>query len=242
MNLIRKLFFVTALLVVVALDACAQGVIELGNPLNNSRDPAATSNGLVWTSRGGAPSLIYEDFNVAFYIGATSNDLPLVSLSLLSNGTASGDCWDYGIFHVQHPDAYAVPGGENLAFVRIQAWTGNYNSYDAAAAGGGLVVQTPVFSNQIGVPPGFPMQLFSMPAMVLSVVPEPSTTALVGFAGLIWLFVGYRRIRRNPNPGSPHTSSPTQAFIHGSQLILDSTSPPLVNSGRILDPSQTDNP
>jgi hypothetical protein len=141
-DLTWKVLFLAALLTGVALDACAQGVIELGNPLNNSRDPAATSNGLVWKSTDGVPSLIYEDFNVAFYIGATSNDLPLVSLCLLSNGTANGDCWDYGIFHVQHPDAYAVPGGENLAFVRIQAWTGNYNSYDAAAAGGGLVAQT----------------------------------------------------------------------------------------------------
>jgi hypothetical protein len=182
-NLTGKVFFLGALLTGVALDACAQGVIELGNQWNNSRDPAATSNGLVWKSTGGVPSLIYEDFNVAFYIGATSNDLPLVSLCLLSNGTASFDCWDYGIFHVEHPTAYAVPGAWDFAFVRIQAWTGNYNSYDAAVAGGGWVAQTPVFSNHISVPPGPAVPLIDMPAMVLSVVPEPSVISLLALGG-----------------------------------------------------------
>jgi hypothetical protein len=181
---IMNLCLAVPVLAGLIVQAQAQGVIELGNQLNNSRDPAATSNGLVWTSTGGALTLIYEDFNVAFYIGATSNDLPLVSLSLLSNGTASGDCWDYGIFHVQNPGAYAVPGDEGSAFVRIQAWTGNYNSYDAAAAGGGLVAQTPVFSNQISAPPGVAVPLFAMPAMVLSVIPEPSTIALLLIGGL----------------------------------------------------------
>src|SRR5438552_4949712 len=71
--------------------AYGQGDIGLDNSFNTSTDPFATANGLFWTSTGGAPVLINQDFNAAFYVGATSNNLPLLRTFLLSDGTAAHD-------------------------------------------------------------------------------------------------------------------------------------------------------
>jgi hypothetical protein len=193
---IMKLWLTVALVAGAIVRANAQGQILYDNLLNNSRDPAATSNGLVWTSTGGAPSLIYEDFNIAFYIGLNPDNLPLINAYLLSNGTAKGDCWDYGQFSLVNPPGYTLPVFAVSAFVQIQAWTGNFSSYSEAASGGALVAQTPVFSNLLGIPPGPAIDMISMPAMVLSVVPEPSAVALLFLGGISFYMLKRRPVRR----------------------------------------------
>jgi hypothetical protein len=178
MSFTKKLCLAPSLVAALVLQARAQGNIIYANFLNSSTDPTASADGLVWTSAGGAPALINEDFNIAFYIGTTSQNLSLIDTALISNGTAVGDCREPGIFVI--PGGYTVPGARNSAFVRIQAWTGLYDSYEAAFAGGGLTAQTPVFSNPLSIDGGGPpVGLKGMPAMVLSVVPEPSPVALV---------------------------------------------------------------
>jgi hypothetical protein len=191
-----KIWPTVALLAGATVRVCAQGEISFDNLMNTSTDPAATSNGLIWTSTGGVPSLIYEDFNVAFYIGLNPDSLPLINTYLLSNGTAKGDCWDYGQFILVNPPGYTLPVFAVSAFVQIQAWTGNFSSYAEAASGGALVAQTPVFSNPLGIPPGPSIDMISMPAMVLSAIPEPSTVVLLVVGSMLLCTMRGRRFGR----------------------------------------------
>jgi len=161
----------------------SQGMIALDNFANTSTNPAAIANGLFWLSMGGTPALINQDFNAAFYVGASSNGLSLLNTFLLSNGTSAHDNPFPGIFLDPTGQSYTIPGAFALAFVQIQAWTGSFGSYAAAVNGGAATAQSPVFINYLNNPLGPPADLTGMPAMVLS-VPEPSTFVLVGLGGL----------------------------------------------------------
>lgn len=178
-----------------------QGQITLDNLANTSTDSAATANGLFWLSTGGTPTLINQDFNTAFYGGTDSSSLTLLASFLLSNGTAIHD----NIFGL---GTFVDPAGKiytfstlSSVFVQVQAWTGNFISYNAAVAGGSPAAQSPVFLNPVGLAPSGPAELFGMPAMVLG-VPEPSTFALigVGLLALLWRFLE----RRGASPRIPN--------------------------------------
>src|SRR5215467_1871191 len=175
-----KKLILSGLLFGVMFSAKPQGsFIYLDNIANNSPDPLATANGLFWLSTGGTPVLINQDFNAAFYGGATSNNLSLLATFLLSDGTASHDnAWAPGTFLDPNGKGYIIAGTTLSGFVQIQAWTGNFNSYLAALNGGAPAAESPVFVNPVGIPPGPPLPLYGMPAMVLSGIPEPSTFAL----------------------------------------------------------------
>jgi len=173
-----------------AVAVYAQGWVALDNLSNtNTADPLAAASGLFWLSTGGVPALINQDFNAAFYGGATSNSLPLIATFLLSDRTAIHDNPFPGMFGDPTGNSYPVPGTTESAFFQIQAWTGNFNSYAAAVAGGAPAAQSPIFINPVSVPPGFPPPLLGMPAIVLSSIPEPSTFALVGVGGVCALLL-----------------------------------------------------
>jgi hypothetical protein len=176
----------------IAANALAQGQIVFDNFGSSSTSPTATSSGLFWLSTGGVPVLINQDFNAALYGGTNPTSLPLLITVLLSNGTGIGDNPSPGYFREQSGDVYTIQGAIHTTFVQVQAWTGNYNSYDAAVAAGAPAAQSPVFVNLVGVPPGGPVDVAAMPAMVLG-VPEPSTFALVGLGCLLLR----RRRRKN---------------------------------------------
>lgn len=172
----------------VVCGSFAQGQLVLDNLGNSDTNPLAAANGLFWISTGGAPALIHQDFNAAFYAGTDSANLSLIATFLLSNGSAVGDNQGaQGIFVDPPGTIYTIPGASDSAFVQIQAWTGNFNSYAAALSGGASAAQSPVFKNPVSIPPGFPPDLVGMPGIVLG-VPEPSTFWLIGFAllFLIW--------------------------------------------------------
>ena len=186
----------TALVAGLAHSACAQGEIAIDNINNTSSSPFATANGLFWISTNGTPALITQDFNAAFYVGGTSNSLSPLAVFLLSNGTAAGDNgFAPGTFLDPSGRAYTIQGAVDSAYFQVQAWTGNFNSYASAVAGGAPVAQSPVFVNPVDVPPGFPPDLLGMPAMVLSTLPEPSPLVLGGLGGLCVLLVW--RLRRS---------------------------------------------
>jgi hypothetical protein len=179
-------------LAVITSSLYGQGQLVLDNLSNTSTSPFATANGLFWISTGGAPVLLRQDFNAAFYGGTDSSSLSPIATFLLSNGSAVGDNQGgSGIFLDPRGNLYTFPSLFSV-FVRIQAWTGNFNSYAAAVNGGAPAAQSPVFSNPLGVPPADPAELFNMPAMVLS-VPEPSTFVLAGLGGLSLLLLCRRR-------------------------------------------------
>jgi hypothetical protein len=162
----------------------AQGQFALNNILNTSVDPFATSNGLFWLSTGGAPALINQDFNAAFYAGTDPSSLTLIAAFLLSDGSAINDnAFGAGTFIEVPLKVHKIPGAFISAFFQIQAWTGNFDTYAAAISGGAPAAQSPVFVNPLNIPPGATTGLDQMPAMVLSVVPEPSVISLLALGG-----------------------------------------------------------
>src|SRR6266704_3112349 len=122
----------SAFLLGLTVGAYAQGLIYLDNVTNTNTNPAATANGLFWLSTGGAPVLINQEFNAAFYGGASSNNLALLEIFLLSNGTAAHDNPFPGVFIDPTGNSYRIQGAISSAFFQIQAWTGNFDSYAAA--------------------------------------------------------------------------------------------------------------
>ena len=186
-----KAFVISAFVVGLAVGVYAQGFVYLDNFSNDNTNPLATANGLFWLSTGGTPALINQDFNAAFYGGATSNNLSLIKTFLLSDGIHDNPF--PGIFLDPTGNSYPVSGATTLAFFQVQAWTGNFNSYAAAVAAGAPAAQSLIFLNPVSQPPGSPLPLFGMPAMVLSGIPEPSTFALGALGGLCaWLLCRWR--------------------------------------------------
>jgi len=198
----RSTLLVSGFLATLTTSVYGQGQLVLDNLSNTSTSPSATANGLFWISTGGAPVLLPQDFNAAFYGGADSSSLSPLAVFLLSDGSAVGDNQGGpGIFVDPPGTIYTIPGATESAFFRIQAWTGNFNSFDAAVAGGAFSAQSPVFINPVSVPPGFPLPLTGMPAMVLA-VPEPSTFVLAGLGGICALLLcrGGRNTNEKANP------------------------------------------
>jgi hypothetical protein len=177
----------------LACHAFPQGQMVLHNADNTSTNPTATANGLFWLSTGGVPVPINQDFNAAFYAGTGSSSLSPLATFLLSDGTAAGDIYRPGTFLDLSGKIYTFPSSTSI-FMQIQAWTGNFSSYAAAVTGAAPAAQSPIFINPVSVPPGMPTSLTEMPAIVMA-VPEPSTFALLGLAGM--LFLVFRRDKRN---------------------------------------------
>ena len=191
-----KAFVISAFLIGITDGLYAQGQIQLSNFDNNSTDIYATANGLFWLSTGGMPSLISQDFNAAFYGGTDSSSLTLIATFLLSNGTAYGDNVAPGKFVEPTSNAHTFLNtslSDPSAYFQVQAWTGNFNQYAAAVAGGAPAAQSPIFKNPLGLPPGVPAELINMPAMILSGTPEPSTLALAALGGVCPLVLRRRR-------------------------------------------------
>jgi hypothetical protein len=193
-----KRLILSAVQIVIAANVFGQGQIVFDNLGNGNMSVTATSEGLFWISTGGNPVLIAQDFNAALYGGTDSSSLALLSTVLLSNGTGIGDNPFPGYFREPSGNAYTIQGAVNSAFFRVEAWTGNFNSYAAAVAGGAAAAQSPVFLNPVDVPPGNPLSLEGMPAMVLS-VPEPSTLSLLLLGALSFPLLRALRTKL-PNP------------------------------------------
>jgi hypothetical protein len=196
----------------------AQCFIFLDNINNNSPDPLATANGLFWLSTGGTPALINQDFNAAFYGGSTSNSLSLIKTFLLSNGSASGvTAFGPGTFLDPTGNEYPVAGAFTSGFFQVQAWTGNFNSYAAAVAAHAPAAQSPIFVNAVACPTAPPPDLYNMPAMILSGVPEPSTFALAALGGLCALLL--RRWRKMLVQKPDHQDPPVKKLILSALLF-----------------------
>lgn len=169
----------------------AQGV-WLDNIWNTSADPAAGSNGQFWIQTNGTSLvLINQDFNAAFYAGATPTNLSLLATFLLSDGTATGDNWaGPGKFSDPMGGDRTISGASGGAYFQIQAWTGSYTNYSSALSAGAYVAQSPVFSNAVAAPPSVPPALSGMPAIVLAgtvlLVPvETNTTSDAGTVSVV---------------------------------------------------------
>jgi hypothetical protein len=155
-----------------AVGAWGQGLISLGNSLNSDPGPFATSGGLFFIeTAAGLPVLTHGDFNAAFYGGTDSANLTLIQSFSGSAANGSGGAGD-GIWLDPTGKTYAISGGTGSAFFRIQAWTGNYDSFAAALKAltsdtNVYLAQSAIFANPLAIPPDPPPELSQMPAVIL---------------------------------------------------------------------------
>jgi len=187
----KKLILSSAMVVLVATGALAQGLIAIDNNANTSSDPAAANNGLFWVGA----SKLAADANLTLLAGASAGSLSPLKTFLLSNGSATGSsAAGPGTWTDLSGNTYAVPGvaAGGTGWFQVQIWLGNYSSYAAAVSGGALTGQSSAFSQTLGGGNLVPPDLTGMPAEVLSVVPEPSTFALAGL-GVATLLIFRRR-------------------------------------------------
>jgi len=170
------------LLVGLAVNAFAQGQINLDNNANTSTDPLATTNGLFFLNNGTTTTLIATDFNAQFWGGSDAASLTL--LKTIAGANAIGvNAFGPGTFTDLSGNFVAIPGAPSTGVFRIDAWLGSAATYAAAVAANAAHGTSGIFSNPLGnpaaQPPQTPTDFVNMPATVL-VVPEPGTFALAG--------------------------------------------------------------
>ena len=149
--------------------------VYYGSPPGPSQGPYATTGGAIWIQTGiAAPVAVDFDVNLEFLYSASANgpfaDLMSIhdgttpALLLLSNHTA--DNWMFahqyedpgsdtyypgywGIFAAPTTDvqAWCILGSTESGwyYTKVRAWTGNFNSYAAAVAGGASFAETDAF-------------------------------------------------------------------------------------------------
>lgn len=192
-----KKLLLTSLLAGLAAVAYGQGQIALDNINNTGAGPTATSGGLFFTQTGAAaPVLISGDFNAAFYGGTDSTALSLIKSFSGATAVGTGSA-GAGTFFDPTGNTYPVPGttgSSTTAFFQIEAWTGNFSSYALALASGtALTAKSLPFGNAVSSGTANPVDLVSMPSLILTAIPEPSTFALGGLGAAALLIFRRRR-------------------------------------------------
>ena len=96
--------------------------------------------------------------------------------------------------------SYVIPGvaANAQASLHLQFWVGTDTTYAAAAAGGKLVADSPIYTNPTGgggtpasIPPSAMAGMPNLTLAPVGVIPEPSTLALAGLGAAALLM--YRR-------------------------------------------------
>jgi hypothetical protein len=176
----------------------SQGTIVFNNLSNNDPSPAAPANGLVFLNINSSWSPLNEDVNFQLVAGPNGLDMHVLHTWLIGDGSAAGITTGSGHFADPTGSIFSIPGvnAGSPAVVAIEAWAGNYPSMSSALAAGeqsGIVI----FSSQTGGNGAVPVSMIGMPALGLSIVPEPSALA-IGLLGVGFFARCYRvRIRRS---------------------------------------------
>ena len=188
----KKLILSTVVIGGMVVTALSQGTVAFDNTENADMSPTALSGGLLWVDDGTGPVLNNADINMQLLGGADAGSMSTIVTLLLSDSSALGMNFGTGIWADPSGSSYAVPGValNGTATLEILAWTGSFDTYAAAVAGGAMFADSGTFTNPTGgggTPAVLPQTMKNMPAMVLTAVPEPGTLALVGLgiAGLL---------------------------------------------------------
>ncbi len=192
----KKLLLIALLSGGVAAGAYAQGLIALDNDaFIPSATVTSTSGGLFYLLTGKTSG----DFNAAFYGGTDSANLTLIASFSGAAAAGSGFFGD-GTWTDPTGKTYYIPGLENApayssgtAWFRVEAWTGNATSYEAAIASGSSFYGASTFQNPWASVPNIPPDLVGMPSICMCPIPEPGTFALAGL-GAAALLIFRRRI------------------------------------------------
>jgi len=183
----------------ISASAFGQGVI-----LQNVGTGAGGTNGIVFMP-GGVTKFdgINNNLGVTVTGGADAGSLQPMGLGTFkANNDPKGYTGsDLGTFQLGAAGSSVnVPGvvAGGIATIRLQMWfdgataEGLFNSYAAAASGGGLVADVTFLQNTGNPPLTPPPSLNGMPNVTLNAVPEPSTLALAGL-GIASLLAFRRR-------------------------------------------------
>jgi hypothetical protein len=201
----KNILLTTIAIAGLTVSAYGQGFIYFDGSYNSDTSTSATSDGQVWIN-GVWDSA--TDINCTLYGGssvsiATNMTYPIVTLLLsVASSTATStwgsqqpalyDITDYGAggpFDASGQE-YAIPNvsAGAVAYFVVAAWLGSYTSYSAAYASGVATLGiTGWFQETATSAMGEANNVENMPALNLYTVPEPSTLALVGLAGLALL-------------------------------------------------------
>jgi hypothetical protein len=194
-----KKLILTGLLVGAVTSAFSQGQVTLRNILNTDTSPTATANGLFFLDpdapgTGQPAQLIASDFNAVFYGGANASSLNLLASFIGAGANGVNAAGPGTFFSSTIASIPGVPSG--TATLKVEAWLGNFPSYqaafDAGAAVGTLTWVNPL-GNPAASPPDVPPDLTGMGAVVLTAVPEPSTFALAGLGAAALLIFRRRK-------------------------------------------------
>jgi len=185
----------------VATSVFGQGLFM--SNLGNTGGSAATSSGLVYIQNGSVSlaDLYNNDVGVEISAGLTTDSLSPLGLGTYTSATdpKGYTAWGLGQFYLGNVAIETtIPGASagGTAWIQMNMWFDGpygvptmYNSYSQAYGVGytGTVLFQQLLSGG-GSPPAPPTGFTSMPSVVLSVVPEPSTFVLAGLGmGAIWL-------------------------------------------------------
>jgi len=199
-----------------SLAGFAQGTISFDGSNNSNPSPTATSSGLVFingvsdTGTDINAELLYATSPSGIY-GFGFSGTPVVTLLLASSAqgpttsigqtlAALGDITGFanGTLYDQSGSTFQIPNiaAGATAYFQVEAWTGNYNSYNQAMfSDNALIAITPVFSEVLGSGAPVTADIDNMPALnlVSNLVPEPSTLAMAGVGIGSMLIFGIRK-------------------------------------------------
>jgi hypothetical protein len=187
-----------------SLASFAQGYISFDGSNNSNPSLFATSSGLVFINFGVDTT---QDINAELLYGTSPYfypQTPVVTLLLSSSDqgptsaigqtlSAAGDITDYanGTLYDASGDLYQIPNipAGSTAYFQVEAWSGNYNTFDEAVDANVFTGVTATFSEVLssGTSP-LPSYINNMPALSMTVFfPEPNslTMAAVGIGSML---------------------------------------------------------
>jgi hypothetical protein len=182
----KKLLLATAVCTLVALSAAAQGTVDFRNRITGTLDvPVYGLDGV--TKLGDA------NYVAQLYFAATQTG-PFAAVtdaaSVFRTGTGAG-YWNAGADSTR--TLAGIAGGASV-WLQVRVWDSTKGtSFETAQSNGSLVGQSAAFSITAGgggSPPGPPNAMIGMTSF--SLVPEPSTLALLGL-GLGALLIRRRK-------------------------------------------------
>ena len=223
----------TIILSLIAITGCsvagfAQGTITFDGSNNTGTAPDAATSGRVFLGDVGTQLDTFRDINAELLYsvtGAAGTYSPVVTLSTSAYGVAptgpslgqvidaTGDITYYGNGTLSDPSGqyYVIPGvaAGQTAYFMVEAWLGNYSSYDQALASQDIdaypgmtypfsevlssansLVQANI-ENMPGLEMGYLDYRYPPPAM-----PEPSTFEMAGVGIGSMLILGCRKMIR----------------------------------------------
>ena len=174
------------------------GSFTFDNTANTNSSKTATSGGLAWIGTTLATaSLLNQDVNMSISDGS---GLIVQFLLVDSTATGIGTAYGSGVFIDNSAYTYYILGstGGGTVAVTLDAWTGSGLTYEQALTTPGQYAGTASWSLVLGNyttggPPSTATDFTGMPALVMTLVPEPTTLALMGLGGLSLLLFRRRK-------------------------------------------------